>query len=148
MSRLLPYSDANKPLPVSTVPRFYWPSQRGRTPTHCGHCGARLLRNDVPTSEHPLTDVACLMCSRVACELVLDGLRQMTPAEFKALPHVRSGGPKPIDPANLPTCCDCGERPATRRWRLCDDCLTARQKADALRRAYEHRARQRAGVAT
>lgn len=79
------------PLPrfttVGGVQRYSWPSQRHLTPTHCDHCGARLLLSDIPTADAPLVDVSCLYCSRVACELAHDGLRRpMTPEEFRAQP--------------------------------------------------------------
>lgn len=57
-------------------PRFRWPTDADRVPTTCGHCGARLLRGDLPTAERVIADIVCLMCSRVAGELVYDGTRE------------------------------------------------------------------------
>jgi hypothetical protein len=79
-----------RPIPVDLVrpPRFYWPSQKDQTPTHCGHCGARLLVGDAPTADYPLTDAACWACTRVACELAHDSTRRTpTPDEYAALPR-------------------------------------------------------------
>lgn len=65
-----------RPIPADHVrlPRYRWPSERHMVPPCCGHCGARLLRDDVPTTEHPVVDVVCLICSREVCELISDGL--------------------------------------------------------------------------
>src|SRR5688500_12161895 len=65
-----------RPLPEVTarLPRYRYPSQRAELPTRCGHCGVRLLVSDIPTAEHPITGLSCLLCSREACELVYDGL--------------------------------------------------------------------------
>lgn len=66
-----------KPMPSPTLPRYRWPSERTKTPTHCGHCGGRLIASDIPTADQPITDVACWACSRVACELVSDHTRSL-----------------------------------------------------------------------
>lgn len=92
-----------RPIAASTtvegVARFRWPSERARVPTRCQreHCRGS-LQADPPTADHPLTDVVCLLCSRVACELIADNvtLRPVTAAEFAALPSQKKRGPAPM----------------------------------------------------
>jgi hypothetical protein len=60
---------------VGRVERFRWPSQKLLAPTHCGNCAARLLLGRIPTAVEPLVDVACMLCTRVACELASDAMR-------------------------------------------------------------------------
>lgn len=75
------------PISPRGLPRFRWPLERHLTPTHCTNCGARLIVTDEPTASERLTDVACLMCSRVAAELISDlAPVPMTPEQFRALP--------------------------------------------------------------
>lgn len=76
MRTLIRAGDAGKPLPERMVPRYFWPTEHRHTPSHCGHCGARLLLGEVPTADSPIADQTCLACGRTACELVLDGLRE------------------------------------------------------------------------
>lgn len=75
------------PISPRGLPRFRWPLERHLTPTHCTNCGARLIVTDEPTASERLTDVTCLMCSRVAAELISDlAPVPMTPEQFRALP--------------------------------------------------------------
>lgn len=112
-----------RPIPDGYIPpaRFYWPSEAHLTPKQCGNCGARLIRGDIPTADAPLTDVTCLLCTQVACELQHDSLRQaMTPAErFHALPVVHlKRGPKPKGRS----CCDCSAPTARYDAERCKPC--------------------------
>ena len=92
--------EALKPIPEGTVrPKQYrWPSERQYMPACCAHCGARLIRSDVPSAEHPVVDVDCYLCSRTMCELVADGWeprRRITAAERAAYrAPERTGRPK------------------------------------------------------
>lgn len=89
-----------RPAPADHVPlaRFRW-SDRHLAPSVCAHCGARLIAADIPTASFPVSDLSCLMCGRVACELVADGWRRsITAAEFRALPHQQSRRPLKHEP--------------------------------------------------
>lgn len=66
---------ATRQTPRQTLPQYRWPSERHLAPARCGHCGVALILTDVPTAAHPLADVSCWSCSRVACELIHDGAR-------------------------------------------------------------------------
>lgn len=87
-----------RPIPADLVrpARFYWPLERAKAPSHCDNCGVRLLVSDVPTADHPTTDVACWSCSRLACELVHDSMqRPLTPEQWRALPACHPGRGRP-----------------------------------------------------
>lgn len=119
-ARLISPRSASLALPrystVGQVQRFRWPSEKSLTPTHCGNCRAALIASDIPTAESPLADVACLMCSVVACELIADAMPEpMTPERFRALPTEQgkrkaTPGPKPkpvADRRSYGACVDC-----------------------------------------
>jgi hypothetical protein len=111
-----------RPIPEGTVapPRYRWPSQKHLTPRRCANCGAALLRTDVPTAEAPVVDVACLLCTRVACELIAD--RRPEPPRPEPLPSsaCRDCGARPGRSCYAGRCSPC-ERQANRK-RPCIDC--------------------------
>ena len=127
--RILSPRYTSLPMPaVSTVdastPSLYWPSEADRAPTHCGNCGARLLRAHVPTADAPLVDVDCLLCSRTACELKHESLRPRQRVPFVDEPRLPSL--KPRHP-----CADCG-RSIQRSNVRCRDCHDAHREATGL----------------
>lgn len=105
-----------RPIPADLVrpPRYRYPSQRSMIPQTCGHCGVRLLVSDAPTAEHPLIDLSCYLCSRIAAELLYDGIPQ------------RPSNPIEIDPT---LCLDCEERPRATGRRVCALCASRRRNA-------------------
>jgi hypothetical protein len=110
-------------------PQFRWPSEAHKLPTHCAHCGAALLRGDVPTASYPVSDCVCLSCSRVACELVADGWAPARPLSEAAraalrLPERRGRPPKgELEPCSDGVCLRPGRDGGlcascnVRRWR-------------------------------
>lgn len=127
---------AKIPLPrystAGQVERFLYPSQRHLTPTHCGHCKARLLLSRVPTADEPLVDVECLYCARVVCELASDNLRPRVPSHALPVEEVRRGRPPKPMPAPRTTpvkpCPSCGAAmTATHGVQHCLDCEKARR---------------------
>jgi hypothetical protein len=100
--------DPVRPLPAGHVrpTRYRWPSERATLPTRCDHCGAALILGDVPTADYPVVDISCLFCSRLACELVHDGLRS-------SLPFVAER-------------CACGAVAGYEQTRECRECRRAR----------------------
>lgn len=150
MSRVLPPSAAGKPMAVSTLPRFRWPSKQHEIPTRCTYdvCGGALMVT-IPTADDPIADVTCINCARTAAELIADGTREpMTPAAFKALPHNQGRrGPADRTPSLRP-CQACGERLARSPWaRYCQPCADEINRvgsADAMRASRE---RRRVGLA-
>lgn len=128
--RVLSNRDARLLMPrystVNGVGRYRWPSQKHLTPTHCGGCGARLLLADIPTADDPLVDVACLACSRVACELASDAMRQpLTAEQFRTLPQRRRGS------APQHMCADC-PRQILRENVRCRDCERTRRETQSV----------------
>lgn len=68
-------------------PPAYRRSELHRAPSRCGNCGRRLILTEEPTAENRVVDVACLLCSRVACSIVWDNMPpRMTAERFAALP--------------------------------------------------------------
>lgn len=88
-------------MPPQRLLRFRW-SDRHKAATHCNYCRARLWL-EIPTADQKVTDATCSLCSRIAYELVYDGLpAPMTAEQFAALPTKQGTrapwkpGPKPI----------------------------------------------------
>lgn len=108
-----------RPIPSDLVrpPRYRYPSERHLIPENCGHCGVRLLVSDAPTAEHCVVDLSCLLCSRIACELLYDGV-----------PVATVTNPIVIDPT---LCLDCEERPRATRRRVCARCASRKKRAAA-----------------
>ena len=109
VSRAVGLQTAPRPIPERTsLPSFWWPSERHMTPKRCGHCGATLLLGDTPTASYPSTFPTCYSCSREACELKYDGTRPR---------------PVPAEPAVVADpCIDCGEKPRCGRSPRCSRC--------------------------
>lgn len=139
---LLPRA-ASRPLSTTGLPQFRWPSERHLTPTNCAHCGARLLRGDIPTASYPTADVVCQLCSRTACELVLDGYGA------RPIPQTTCACGRPAAPLES-ECRPCGKARKAReyiaRWRARQE-QPADQHAAQLE-ARRLRYRERAGVTT
>lgn len=111
------------PMATSGHPRFRWPSQAAETPRRCPHCGARLIVSDIPTAEHPIADLSCLCCSRVAGELVLDGWRhRMTPAQGRAADPPDRWDANAAAMAASRARRKAGERPWSRGYAACTTC--------------------------
>lgn len=133
MSALSPRSNG-LPMPARTTPSgtpsVRWPSERHLLRRlACRNCGSLVIVDDVPSATAQMVVVTCWMCSRVACELVHDGLRRMTPAEFHALPTKQTSRAAKDD---IP-CPDCKVvliRPASAR---CRDCAASRREELALK---------------
>lgn len=132
-------------------PSFLWPSQAHLTPARCGHCNARLLRNDIPTAERPLVDLDCLMCSRTACELKLESSIRPVPPPISFEDEQRRGRKSAAAVAND----DCANCKTGKRWagrRLCRECVAeenrgktctrCEQRPRLLHRRICHRCRQ------
>jgi len=72
---LFPARVGHPSVKAPTLARYRYPSEIRLMPKRCTHCGAALIRSDVPTPEHPVADQSCLLCSRTAFELIADGWR-------------------------------------------------------------------------
>ena len=141
-ARLLSPRSASLALPerttVNGAPSLRWPSERHLTPSHCGHCGTRLLvsTSDIPTATDPRHDVSCLLCTRVAVKLTSDSLRERIPSRDLSIdPPARMGRPPgarpgPVRPSGRP-CADCSG-PVTGEARRCAECEQVRRLNEGI----------------
>lgn len=83
---------------IVSRPPAYRRSELHRAPSRCGNCGRRLILTEEPTAENRVVDVACLLCSRVACSIVWDSMPpRMTAEQFAALPSQQGHRPRHPD---------------------------------------------------
>lgn len=125
-------------------PQFRWDNEAKTAPgapTHCGNCGARLLRSDVPTADYPSVDVTCLYCSRVACELIYGATERpsLPPDEGprkRGRPRKRKAEPEPVAQVprrpSMARCPDCRDRFIQHSRARCQQCWVALRRARGI----------------
>lgn len=135
--RVLSQRYTSLPMPARTTPdgtpSIKWPSERHLLKgLSCRHCGSLVIVDDIPTATAPMVDVACWTCSRIACELVHDGMRTpMTPEQFRALPIEQPRrGPRVKEDILCPDCKTVPIRPVSAR---CRECAAKRREELALK---------------